>query len=155
LPLSDILDGQIADYYGGRTAATGILMPLRESPGFASIGELATVVNERDNLDPYRAYSMRQYVDGRDERGYPDLTTTPLVTGVDGAVDDFEERDLIFSRISNLVTVRSDFFTAYILVRIGNDGPQKRVVAILDRSDVLAPTDKARIVALHPVPDPR
>ncbi|GAH63524.1 unnamed protein product, partial [marine sediment metagenome] len=61
----------------------------------------------------------------------------------------------IFSRISNLVTVRSDVFTAYILVRIGTDGPQKRVIAILDRSDVYSGKDKVRLVALHYVPDPR
>lgn len=81
--------------------------------------------------------------------GFPDLTPD------DGVEDDFEERDVIFSRISNLVTVRSDVFTAYILVRIGTDGPQKRVIAILDRSDVYSPADKVKIVALHPVPDPR
>jgi hypothetical protein len=81
--------------------------------------------------------------------GYPDLTPS------DGAVSDFEERDVIFSRISNIVTVRSDVFTAYILVRIGADGPQKRVLAILDRSRVTSPDGKVRILALHPVPDPR
>ena len=73
----------------------------------------------------------------------------------DGSADDFEERDLIFARISDLVTVRSDVFTAYILVRIGKDGPQKRVIAILDRSQVASAADKVKIVALHPVPDPR
>ena len=78
----------------------------------------------------------------------PDLTD-------DDALNDFEERDLIFSRISNLVTVRSDVFTAYILVRIGTDGPQKRVIAILDRSDVYSPADRVKIVAVHPVADPR
>ena len=62
---------------------------------------------------------------------------------------------MIFARISNLVTVRSDVFTAYILVRIGSDGPQKRVMAILDRSNVYSGDGKVRIVALHPVPDPR
>jgi len=81
--------------------------------------------------------------------GYPDLTRS------DGAVSDFEERDVIFSRISNIVTVRSDVFTAYILVRIGADGPQKRVLAILDRSRVTSPGGKVRVLALHPVPDPR
>ncbi len=80
---------------------------------------------------------------------YPDLTYS------DGAVSDFEERDVIFSRISNIVTVRSDVFTAYILVRIGADGPQKRVLAILDRSRVTSPGGKVRVLALHPVPDPR
>jgi len=84
-----------------------------------------------------------------DLNSYPDLTTS------DGAISDFEERDVIFSRISNIVTVRSDVFTAYILVRIGVDGPQKRVLAILDRSRVSSPDGKVRILALHPVPDPR
>jgi hypothetical protein len=84
-----------------------------------------------------------------------DLDRFPDLTPADGAVSDFEERDVIFSRISNLVTVRSDVFTAYILVRIGVDGPQKRVIAILDRSQVNSPNDRVRIIALHPVPDPR
>ena len=78
----------------------------------------------------------------------------------DGIADDFEERDLIFSRISDLVTVRSDVFTAYILVRIGENGPQKRVIAILDRSKITPDGSggfdgKVEIRALHPVPDPR
>lgn len=84
-----------------------------------------------------------------------DLNSYPDLTPGDGAISDFEERDVIFSRISNVVTVRSDVFTAYILVRIGADGPQKRVLAILDRSQVTSPGDKVRILALHPVPDPR
>ncbi len=155
LPLSE-LDGEgegLADY-SDRTSAIGSPIPLREDFGFASIGELATVVNGEELLGNYRYYSMSYYMDGIDQQGFPDLTTNSS-TGVDGAVDDFEERDLIFSRISNLVTVRSDVFTAYILVRIGADGPQKRVVAILDRSKVTSPTHKVRVIALHPVPDPR
>lgn len=84
-----------------------------------------------------------------------DLDRFPDLTPGDGAVSDFEERDVIFSRISNLVTVRSDVFTAYILVRIGVDGPQRRVIAILDRSQVSSPSDRVKIVALHPVSDPR
>jgi len=84
-----------------------------------------------------------------------DLDSYPDLTPSDGAVGDFEERDVIFSRISNITTVRSDVFTAYILVRIGIDGPQKRVLAILDRSRVTSSGGKVRIRALHPVPDPR
>ena len=117
---------------------------IREGPGFASIGELNFVIDGDDD------YSMRYYkLKTGDLGGYPDLS------GGDGAADDFEERDIIFARISNLVTVRSDIFTAYILVRIGVDGPQKRMIAILDRSDVYSSGDKVKIVALHPVPDPR
>ncbi len=132
-----------------RFLATGIV-GLREEPGFASIGELNFVVGGADN--EYRI--QRHEPDGIDLLGFPDLTTDGLGLG-DGIVDDFEERDIIFSRISNLVTVRSDVFTAYILVRIGTDGPQKRVIAILDRSDVYSGKDKVRLVALHYVPDPR
>jgi hypothetical protein len=85
-----------------------------------------------------------------------DLTAYPDLTPGDNAVNDFEERDVIFSRISNIVTVRSDVFTAYILVRIGIDGPQKRVLAILDRSQVTSPSGgRVKILALHQVPDPR
>jgi hypothetical protein len=106
--------------------------------GFQSIGELMLV----ERMDYYAAESA-------------DLTAFPDLSPGDGAGQDFEERDVIFSRISNLVTVRSDVFTAYILVRIGFDGPQKRVLAILDRSNVNSSTDKVRVVALQPVPDPR
>jgi hypothetical protein len=69
--------------------------------------------------------------------------------------DDIEERDWILSRVANIFTVRSDVFTAYILVRIGHSGPQKRMIAIFDRSNVYWPTDRPRLVALHPVPNPR
>jgi hypothetical protein len=110
--------------------------------GFESISDLMQV--------PEMGYYAN---DSNDLAGFPDLTTLP--TGGDGAPDDFEERDVIFARISNLVTVRSDVFTAYILVRIGTNGPQKRVMAILDRSNVSTGDGKVRIIALHPVPDPR
>jgi len=81
------------------------------------------------------------------DRG-PDLTR-------DTARDDLEERDLLFTRMSNLVTVRSDVFTAYILVRLGAEGPQKRMIAILDRSETSDVNPTVEIVALHPVADPR
>jgi hypothetical protein len=73
-------------------------------------------------------------------------------TGMD---NDLEERDWIFNRLSNIFTVRSDTFTAYILVRLGTDGPQRRMLAIFDRSNVWSSADKPKLVALHPVPDPR
>jgi len=76
-------------------------------------------------------------------------------TGDDTIGGDIEERDWILSRVANIFTVRSDVFTAYILVRIGHSGPQKRMIAIFDRSNVYLPTDRPRLVALHPVPDPR
>ncbi|HUW18544.1 MAG TPA: hypothetical protein VMW16_04515 [Sedimentisphaerales bacterium] len=145
----------IADYTDRRAATAGPPDMREEPPGFASVAELANVVNlfEDRVLDPcYPNFSMRYYLDGLDQAAYPDLTFA------DGAPDDFEERDLILARISNLVTVRSDVFTAYILVRIGVDGPQKRVVAILDRSNVYPVggniIGQVKRRAVHPAPDP-
>lgn len=110
---------------------------IREDVGFRSIGELNFVVDNIAPSDDF--YSIWRYgLDGTDLTTYPDVLNQS-----DGAVDDFEERDIIFARISNLVTVRSDVFTAYILVRVGVDGPQQRAIAVLDRSDV------------YPNPDPK
>ncbi|NLH17967.1 MAG: hypothetical protein GX455_15435 [Phycisphaerae bacterium] len=85
--------------------------------------------------------------------------------------DDIEERDWILSRMSNIFTVRSDTFTAYIAIRIGTPrvainatDPSKTVVdvdadrhyiAIFDRSAVDQPDESPRLVALHRVPDAR
>jgi hypothetical protein len=113
--------------------------------GFGSIGELCDV-----NLGSNSNYRIDYYSRGDgDQKVYPDLDPN------DGAVDDFEERDLIFARISDLVTVRSDVFTAYILVRIGTDGPQKRYMAILDRTGVTGPGDKVSVEAFQNVPAAR
>ncbi|MEN6384712.1 MAG: hypothetical protein ABFD79_05905 [Phycisphaerales bacterium] len=121
--------------------------------GFDNIGQLMNVFN--NNPSTYKDYDIRSYaLDGADQKGFPDLSTDPT-TKKDGAIDDFEERDLIFARISDLVTVRSDVFTAYILVRVGTDGPQKRYVAILDRSEVRKSGDKVKIRAFQLVPDAR
>ncbi|MEN6336285.1 MAG: hypothetical protein ABFE01_18680 [Phycisphaerales bacterium] len=100
-------------------------------------------VNTLRELDSDKVANSRT-----DPAGGPDLTP-------DTALDDLEERDLLFTRLSDLVTVRSDVFTAYLLVRIGEAGPQKRLIAIFDRSRVKSAGDKARLVALQPVPDPR
>ncbi len=152
--LEDTAGNPIANYTDRSavmTAATGFPAFLREQPGFESVGELMNVTNVAGE----DAYNMWRYAPAPYGSDPCDLTTLPDLSGGDGVPYDFEERDVIFSRISNLVTVRSDVFTAYILVRIGRDGPQKRVVAILDRSNIKTLADKVRVIALHPVADPR
>ena len=113
--------------------------------GFKSIGELLQV----PDIDILRHDRINNQVgpDPNDAFG-PDLTP-------DAVKDDLEERDLLFTRISNLVTVRSDVFSAYILVRLGAEGPQRRVLALLDRSQVDSADDRVKVMALHQVPDPR
>ncbi|AQQ70125.1 hypothetical protein SMSP2_00466 [Limihaloglobus sulfuriphilus] len=103
---------------------------VRGMPGFASIGELNLVLNTSN--DDYRIDKLGQ--NNKDIDGFPDIYS--YGGNGDDAIDDFEEKDLIFTRLSNNATVRSDVFTAYILVRVGVNGPQKRVIAILDRGNV-------------------
>jgi hypothetical protein len=146
--LATLLEPTLPNYSGlnGRANGTG-LSEISEEPGFRNIGELLQVINTSGALE----FDIRKYLDGVNNGSSP---VSPDYTG-DITDDDFEERDIIFQRISNLVTVRSDVFTAYILVRIGHDGPQKRMIAIFDRSNVFSAADTPRLVALHPVPDPR
>jgi hypothetical protein len=115
--------------------------------GYKSIGELMADANgSTDNIGYYGSQSFATI----------SSISPVLMTPNDPNNDDvFEKRDLIFARISNLVTVRSDVFTAYILVRIGQNGPQKRVIAILDRSAVTPSGGKVKIIAVQPVPDTR
>jgi hypothetical protein len=140
------------DYYSdSRRIVMGVFYPVREDKGFASIGELMNVTNILAGaVFPQYDIQKHAYKTSSDLTGLPDISLAP-----DGAENDFEERDVIFARISNLVTVRSDVFTAYILVRIGAGGPQKRVIAILDRSNVTPAGGKVKIVAIQNVPDPR
>jgi hypothetical protein len=67
----------------------------------------------------------------------------PFMTG------DFEDRDWLFGRMANLLTVRSDTFTAYILIRIQSQAntsevSERRLIAIFDRSNVFLPPVMAR-----------
>ncbi|MCP4709932.1 MAG: helix-hairpin-helix domain-containing protein [Planctomycetes bacterium] len=181
LPIYGIGSG-VPNYTLGRgIATTGAASGnINENRGFRNIAELMQVVVPDPNhpIPPsasvyvkntdLRLFDIRQRrydKDGATGELYPRNTAldNPAINddairgdfSADSLGEDFEERDLIFQRISNLVTVRSDVFTAYILVRIGRDGPQKRMIAIFDRSNVFTPMDKPKLVALHPVPDPR
>ena len=85
----------------------------------------------------------------------------------DGVAGDSEERNMLFKGISNMVSTRSDVFTAYFRVRTvrqGADGrwnamdPESilsdtRYVMCIDRTKVNRPTDKPRIVYFTQVND--
>lgn len=125
-------------------------MTVREELGFASIGELVNVTNSAGDVE----YDIRKL--GKDGGSGDNVANIgPYYQPVpDTIIDELDERDVIFHRVSNLATVRSDVFTAYILVRVGEFGPQKRAIAIFDRTNVFGPGDTPKLVALHPVADP-
>lgn len=100
---------------------------------YENLGDLVDKVSE------FRTYAAS---------GSPDVGTI-------GITDDLEERDWILSPLSNIFTTRSDVFTAYILVRVGQNGPQRRVIAVFDRSQVWTPEDRPRLLALKTVSNPR
>jgi hypothetical protein len=83
---------------------------------------------------PYRAYNLGDPWFNYDAPAY------------DPSKDfrDYEERDWILGRIAQVLTVRSDTFTAYILVRVQDQANpsqfvDRRVMAIFDRSNVFLP----------------
>jgi hypothetical protein len=143
-----VADKTVRSDNGARAQA---IVKYRDKHGpYKSIGDLMRPRAEREllelqNLQTDKNDNFAPTVPG-DPNG-PDLTP-------DKVQDDLEERDIIFTRISDLVTVRSDVFTAYILVRIGEKGPQRRMIAILDRSQATPGNPKVRLVALHAVADP-
>jgi hypothetical protein len=148
------------------TAPTMVLAHLpwlryKEGDAYARATDIVNYRFRDNKSHPYQSVadlmqipSMRSLMSDGQDNQYADTPRGPDLTP-DTARDDFEERDLLFTRISDLVTVRSDVFTAYILVRIGQTGPQRRIVAIFDRSGVIAGTGGVGLVAQQLVPDPR
>jgi hypothetical protein len=76
----------------------------------------------------------------------------PAGTGADGVRSDYKERNLQLTRISNLITTRSDSFTCYVLVQGWRDAEtanaklvvQRRVGLFIDRSEY-TPAHKSAI----------
>ncbi|MBI9017396.1 MAG: hypothetical protein JEZ07_09070 [Phycisphaerae bacterium] len=81
------------------------------------------------------------------------VASHPFYDETDSFANDDKEKAILFKRISNLVTVRSDVFTVYILVRLGQAGPQKRYIAVFDRSNCTEPDHKPRMMTMYQVPD--
>ncbi|MDZ4753932.1 MAG: hypothetical protein SGJ11_05480 [Phycisphaerae bacterium] len=136
-------------------------------------------------LDPYRTStttlgnSQYEYHNGMAYRiatdvnnGRNTVNPNPTVGGLtipDRVAGDVEERNLLFSGISNLVTTRSDVFTVYFRLKAVRQDPvsgrwdatnpefiadDSRYVMIVDRSNVQKPGDRPRILALRKVDSP-
>lgn len=163
-----------------RRTMTGI-EGLRMTPGFGSLGELlavrldpeleATNTQAWNNL---RNLTMNLYaVDDLAQGLQDDATVVPQVYG-DGAgsysvgetVDDYAEQLAMASGVLNMVSVRSDYYAVWFVIQgyresdVANLRPedplvptlQKRFMMVVDRSNVIEPGDKPRIVLLKEVP---
>ncbi len=142
-------DGTLPGRINVNTAARPVLAAAI-APGLAdpNLPELLTEIIQNR---PYQNLGDLLKIDGMKKY----VLQSGLNVGDQSIDNDIEERDWILGRLANIYTVRSDTFTAYILVRLGADGPQRRMMAIFDRSNVWKPSDRPKLVALHPVPDPR
>lgn len=159
-----------------RYSMTGI-EGIRNTPGFASLGELLAI-----QLDPelestdmtawnnLRNMTMGLYGSDGVAQGIQDESTVvPQIFGTDevgDTIDDYAEQLAMASGVVNMVSVRSDFYAVWFVVQgyresdVANLRPEdplvpsvhKRYVMVVDRSNVVEPGDKPKIVLLKEVP---
>lgn len=125
------------------TAASNVLMALPGTSAGISLGSWSTaiqaakgysLINNIINARPLNSVGTITTVTGMDYFG-----TDNIDNDGDGLVDEKDEKDLIYSAISNLITTHSNVFAVYVTARIVNsDATQtfasKKLVAIVDRS---------------------
>jgi len=134
---------------------------LRKEPGIASIGELMLVDNPAWTNPPDR---MKRYIDPSQggSQGNTEIDLYPLyldptaLPPAAGPGDDAEERIARFQFLNQVLSVRSDVYTAYVEIRgyPADDwrrGPVEtaRFLVVLDRGQITAPNDEVRIVAMY------
>lgn len=164
-----------------RRTMTGI-EGLRTTPGFGSIGELLAVRLDPDHASSaahqfawqnLRNLTMELYGIDDVAQGIENSTTAvPQVFDASGSfevgqtVDDYAEKLALASGVLNMVSVRSDYYAVWFVVQgyresdVANLRPedpliptlQKRYMMVVDRSNVIEPGDKPKIVLLKEVP---
>ncbi|MDO8141190.1 MAG: hypothetical protein Q6358_06785, partial [Candidatus Brocadiales bacterium] len=121
------------------TASAGVLAAL---PGTSTNTSLATwnalsgntLINNIINGRPFSTIGAITSITGVNYFG-----TDNADNDGDGFVDEKDEKDLIFTSISNLITTHSNVFAVYVTARIVNNSAsqtfaEKKLVAIVDRS---------------------
>jgi len=103
------------------------------------------IVADRRVNGPYRTlFDLMRVPEFREPAGLAADATWGDFDGANDPADDFERRYMMLTRISNLVTTRSDTFTVYILVQgwrgTGTPNPvltaERRAAFIIDRNSV-------------------
>ncbi|MBL8764029.1 MAG: hypothetical protein JNM07_07150 [Phycisphaerae bacterium] len=162
-----------ANTFRGRFNAAAV-PNLRETPGFASVGELAVV---RDGKWPGNGNTAYREAHNFDRLGIDtqNLSVLGVERGVrndsgtyqaDPVADNPGERLALADAVLNSVTVRSDVYCVWFVVHgytradvegIDQSEPllpsvQRRYVMVLDRSNVKNPGDRPRVLMLREVP---
>lgn len=126
------------DFSPARATVTGIT-GLRNVNGFSSVGELMMVTKPSPTATERKYIMTGPFYDGADNRlGATNASVGDMTPGPgtpDFVTDDIEEYEVLFNRVSNLVSVRSDVFTAHVLLqgRRFDAVAQKWVVAVQRR----------------------
>lgn len=121
------------------TATSTVLAALPGTSTNTSLGTWSTLmgnslINNIINARPFTTIGALASTQGMDYFG-----TDNVDNDGDGFVDEKDEKDLIFTSISNLITTHTNVFAVYVTARIVNgDASQtfaeKKLVAIIDRS---------------------
>ncbi|MDN3512153.1 MAG: hypothetical protein NG784_12745 [Candidatus Jettenia sp.] len=125
------------------TALSGVLAALPGTSTNTSMGTWSALIQSKKgyslinniiNARPFSTVGQITSVTGMDY-----FSNDNMDNDGDGFVDDKDEKDLIFTSISNLLTTHTNVFTVYVTARIVNaDASQtlaeKKLVAIVDRS---------------------
>ncbi|HHT9150804.1 MAG TPA: hypothetical protein ACFYEG_05165, partial [Candidatus Wujingus californicus] len=121
------------------TATSTVLSALPGNSTNTSLGTWSalmgnTLINNIINARPYSSIGTITSVSGMNY-----FATDNKDNDADGFIDEKDERDLIFTSISNLITTHSNVFAVYVTARITNGSAtrtfaEKKIVAIVDRS---------------------
>ena len=159
-----------------RSTMTGI-DGLRQVPGFSSLGELLAVridpefeTTDSARWNITRHLSIDQY--GYDDKfsGKDGVTTimSQLFKNTDpgATVDDYAEKLAMANSVLGTLSVRSDFYAVWFVIQgyqesdVANLRPEdpliptirKRYVMVVDRSNVIEPGDKPKILLMKELP---
>ncbi|HHT9107690.1 MAG TPA: hypothetical protein ACFYEF_01950 [Candidatus Wunengus sp. YC63] len=130
------------------TASAGVLSALPGTSTNTSLGTWSALIQSKTgysllnniiNARPYSTVGALTTATGTSNSGMNYFGTDNVDNDGDGFIDEKDEKDLIFTSISNLITTHSNVFAVYVTARIVNSSAsqtfaEKKLVAIVDRS---------------------
>ncbi|MCG8653174.1 MAG: hypothetical protein MI861_25260, partial [Pirellulales bacterium] len=176
--IDEFIDEEPLDFFADdeRAEETGI-DALRKETGFQSVGELMAVRFDPEVYGggtPQALFSIDRLGRDNSNSGFGGLEPVLYRSGsganeprlADGVTDGYDEQMKIVAAAMNSVTVRSDVFAAWIVVRgyaredvegLADEDPmvptlERRYLMIIDRSNVTREGDRPRILAFEELP---